>query len=116
MNASNGDNFIFAIGGYSDGNLYAECLESVEYFNTVKFWWADAPKLNTARANASSCLIGHTIYTFCGYNYVNSSLNSIEKLTQIDVVVAGNISRVEWELISPEDKNKFKPRYNAMVA
>ena len=94
----------------------------MEYFDTETESFEIAPWLNMARSGHSSCMLGNTIYTFCGENE-GGFLSSLErqKVRQPEqrngaLSFPGCISGSEgsWELI--EISGQIIPRKNALVA
>ena len=107
--------YVFAIGGYGDAEEQQMCLDSLEYYNIQQNKWQNGPKLNTPRAYSSSCSTGNNfIYTFCGYNYTDSSLDTIEKVDANGVI--SKTQGVQWQLITLASDMKITARYNALVA
>lgn len=96
------DSLIFVIGG---GSLedYREFDDSVEVYSTETDTWSTGPSLNTSRMHHSSCAVRQTIYTFCGANFTQGDLASIERLNARDVILSqqGSAKKPEWELIQP---------------
>ena len=76
---------VFSIGGWLRGtNTY---LSSVSSYNiTSNTWRGDLPELIEARYSGSACVLGAMIYVFCGKNYSNRCINSIETIPVTSLV------------------------------
>ena len=74
-------NVVFAIGGMQNGsciNLPDVSCYSIE----SDIWYVGNPQLNIGRMCASACALKGMIYVFCGKNYKNPHLNSIEAISE----------------------------------
>ena len=83
------DKFIFVIAGCNPFD-HREYLDSVDVYSIKTDSWAVAPALNTPRMSHSSCVLKDTIYTFCGTNFDQGDLASIERLNVGDVSLDNN--------------------------
>ena len=91
------DEVIFVSGG-STLKIY-EWYETVDRYSIKEDKWSTAPNLNHARNGHSSCVLGDTIFTFCGYNGDSDFLSSIESLNA-RALIDGFISpEPEWILV-----------------
>ena len=55
-------------------------------YNINENAWTDAPEMNYARHHHSGCTMSDYVYVFCGSSYINSNLNSIERLNVSDLI------------------------------
>ena len=90
---SYGDAFIFLIGGGSMDD-FRKFEDGVEVYSTEKDSWALGPPLKQSRQNHSSCSVKHMIYTFCGCNFLDGDLASIERLNARDFLLGTHLGGV----------------------
>ena len=85
--------YLFVIGGMHvmNSSVY---YKSVDLYNIEQNEWRNMPSLNICRSRASSAAIQEKVYTFCGYNYFDKYLDSIERLDARSCI-RGN-EGVEW--------------------
>lgn len=97
------DKLILATGG-----MYNRATVSdVSAFDLEKKEWMFAPFLNFSRSGHSSCVLGHSIYVFCGVHFSNLATNTIEKLEPTSMDLS---KRSRWTLINVP-KTELTPRY-----
>ena len=87
------DKYIFVIAG-ANLDTYAK-YASVDIYTIVTNTWSQAPPLNEARSDHSSCVAGDTICVFGGQGN-RGNLNSMEIL-KLDKFFSGIL--VAWEII-----------------
>ena len=105
------DAFIFVIGGGSMLD-YREFEDGVEVYSIESDSWTLGPSLKQSRKNHSSCSLKHMIYTFCGCNFLDGYLASIERLNARDFLQGGAAT---WELIKPIGFEQLTKRTNPLV-
>ena len=106
------DGFLFLIGGYYHNGGY---LKSVDTYSIGRNSWRSAPQLNQARYSHSSCVLGHSIYTFGGVKGVYTYYDSIESI-DAQAVVRGMLVEVQWNLIQLSTETTIPARKNALMA
>ena len=75
--------------------------------------WHNAPDLNVARSDNSSCSLGNYIYTFCGQDENYCNLRSIERLYAKNLLASNY--QVNWALFEPK-YDILTPRSGICVA
>ena len=100
---------LFIAGGIPDA---IGCLSTVSKYDISDDTWSGGyPQLQTARGNASACILKTFVYVFCGYNSCGY-LNSIEVISETALVPH---SQARWQLIEVP-KNILIPRVVCAVA
>ena len=71
--------YLFVIGGMHvmNSSVY---YTSVDLYDIKQNEWRTMPNLNVPRSRNSSAAVQDKVYTFCGYNYFDKYLDSIERL------------------------------------
>ena len=85
------DQHIFVIGGDTQnlkdtkriprkGEKYVYDYQQTKIYDIEKDGWRSSHRLQEGRLQASGCELGDYMYVFCGFDYENSPLGSIERL------------------------------------
>ena len=74
------ERYVFSIGGLQKGVFSNAATKHIERHDLAQNIWEAMPSMNMARYRASSCVLNHKLYVFCGLGDYSAFINTVEIL------------------------------------